>query len=53
MTLFGTRMDADIKRAANDAKTQKEADRKVAQVIAKWLNEKPQFKNPVIGAVRR
>lgn len=47
--LFGSGLDADLKNAAKDAKSDSQANSRRQAVIAKWLGKPQQFKDPSSG----
>lgn len=44
-------VEEDINRVTKKAKTELESRRKAEQVLAKWLGEKQQFRDPAAAGV--
>lgn len=52
VTLFGTTVDARVKLASQDAKTDKQAQQKALRELSKWVRDPnaPRFKDPALAA---
>lgn len=47
--LFGSQLEAELKTAAKDAKSDIQANGRRQRVLAKWLGTQAKFKDPVAG----
>lgn len=47
--MFGSNLDAELKKAGKDAKSDAQANGRRQRVLAKWLGGKQQFKDPAAG----
>lgn len=45
--IFGSNLDAELKNAAKGAKSDTQANGRRQRVLAKWLGQKAQYKDPV------
>jgi len=47
--MFGSNLDAELKKAGQNAKSDAQANGRRQRVLAKWLGQKAQYKDPSGG----
>lgn len=47
--MFGSNLDAELKKAGQDAKSDSQANGRRQRVLAKWLGGKAQYKDPAVA----